>query len=101
MQIKTHFTKKKAPFLAWGISLVLLVRAMGASPCELQGHEAPSVPWVLVALKAWCRFPFGWWACTCLLCMWILVAVFSGFFDVCCLPVTNETALWYRSVEDI
>lgn len=66
MQINTNLIKKKKLFLAWGISLVLLVRAVGASSCELQGHEAPSVPWVVVALKAWSTFPFGCWACTCL-----------------------------------
>lgn len=58
MQIKTYLVKKRL-FLAWGISLVLLVRAVGASPCELQGHEAPSVPWVVVALKAAADFPLA------------------------------------------
>lgn len=71
MQINTKLILKKIKlkkkqFLAWGISLVLLVRAVGASPCELQGHEAPSVPWVMVALKSWCTFPFGCWGYTCL-----------------------------------
>lgn len=64
MQIKTSLSKKL--FVAYSSSLVLFAgRAMGASPGGLQdrkprGLTAPSMLRTVVALKVWCRLPFGW-----------------------------------------